>query len=166
MHWSYISFALNYQYRFSFYADHFGYIHWPIKLPPSSELHQCFITWCIFGYILRDLFEQLFPTNCAGVILGMGSAKERRRYYVMLSLIVWAHAHNDPCCAVQIWSIQPGGFPSVNSSESCGNGINLDHWGCCKRGSYAPWMLMQQKEYSLTYFQTMQYTPVRGADSI
>ena len=31
-----------------------------------------------------------------GIILGMGSANERRRYNVTSSLIGWAHTHNDP----------------------------------------------------------------------
>ena len=37
----------------------------------------------------------------AGIILGMGSAIERRRYTVTSSLIDWAHTQNDPyrdCC--------------------------------------------------------------------
>ena len=33
----------------------------------------------------------------SGVILGMGSANERRHYYVTPSLIGWAHTQNDPC---------------------------------------------------------------------
>ena len=32
-----------------------------------------------------------------GIILGMGSANERRRYIVTSSLIGWAHTYNDPC---------------------------------------------------------------------
>ena len=32
---------------------------------------------------------------CTGIILGMGLANERRRYYVTPSLIGWAHTQND-----------------------------------------------------------------------
>ena len=37
------------------------------------------------------------PLSEPGVILGMGSANERRRYIVTSSLIGWAHTQNDPC---------------------------------------------------------------------
>ena len=33
----------------------------------------------------------------AGVILCMHPANKRRRYYVMSSVIGWAHTQNDPC---------------------------------------------------------------------
>ena len=32
----------------------------------------------------------------AGIILGLGSANERRRYIVTTALIGWAQAQNDP----------------------------------------------------------------------
>ena len=32
-----------------------------------------------------------------GIILGMDSANERRRYIVTSSLIGWVHTQNDPC---------------------------------------------------------------------
>ena len=35
-----------------------------------------------------------------GMILGMGSANENRRYNVTSVLIGWAHIQNDPCKAV------------------------------------------------------------------
>ena len=38
----------------------------------------------------------LIKTLGAGIILGMGSANERR-YIVTSSLIGWAHTQNDPC---------------------------------------------------------------------
>ena len=38
-----------------------------------------------------------FETLLLTWILGMGSASERRRYIVKLSLIGWAHTQNDPC---------------------------------------------------------------------
>ena len=38
------------------------------------------------------------PLLCSGVILGMGSANERRRYIVTSSLIGWADTQNDPWC--------------------------------------------------------------------
>ena len=40
--------------------------------------------------------HNLVITRYAGIILGMGSANERRRYIVTSSLIGWAHAKNDP----------------------------------------------------------------------
>ena len=33
----------------------------------------------------------------SGIILGMGSNNERRRYYITSPLIGWAHTQNDPC---------------------------------------------------------------------
>ena len=33
----------------------------------------------------------------SGIILGMGTANERQRYIVTLSLIGWAHTLNDLC---------------------------------------------------------------------
>ena len=41
----------------------------------------------------------------SGIILGMGLAKERRRYYVTPSLIGRAHTQNDPWC-VASWLYQ------------------------------------------------------------
>ena len=36
----------------------------------------------------------------AGIILGVGSANERRCYIVTSSLSDWAHSQNDPCCVI------------------------------------------------------------------
>ena len=36
-----------------------------------------------------------------GIILGIGSANESRRYIVLSSLIGWAHTQNNPCCRLQ-----------------------------------------------------------------
>ena len=40
-----------------------------------------------------------------GIILGMGSANERRRYIVTSSLIGWAHTQNDNCATY--WNEPP-----------------------------------------------------------
>ena len=48
---------------------------------------------------IRSFFEdyhESLGTKETGLILGMGSANERRRYIVTSSLIGWAHAQNDP----------------------------------------------------------------------
>ena len=50
------------------------------------------------------------PKSTAGMILGMGSANERRCYIVTPSLIGWAHTQNGPCNAC----------PSLANS-SCGD---------------------------------------------
>ena len=39
----------------------------------------------------------MLETTISWIILGMGSANERRRYIVTPSLIGRAHSHNDPC---------------------------------------------------------------------
>ena len=50
----------------------------------------------------RHRFINAHDNNCSyeqsssGIILGVGSANERRRYNVTLSLIGWTHAQNDP----------------------------------------------------------------------
>ena len=44
--------------------------------------------------------EQWWFEGLAGIILGMGSANERRRYVVPPPLIGWAHTQNDPWLAM------------------------------------------------------------------
>ena len=36
----------------------------------------------------------------AGIIVGMGSVYEERRYIVTAPLIGWTHTHDDPCALV------------------------------------------------------------------
>ena len=45
------------------------------------------ILWCKWPYV---------SIRGAGIILSMGSANERRRYYVTTSLTGWTHTQNDP----------------------------------------------------------------------
>ena len=51
--------------------------------------------------------EQTICT-CTGVILGMGSANERRRYNVTSSLIGWAHTQNHSSCIIVTHLLQLG----------------------------------------------------------
>ena len=44
------------------------------------------------------------PRTYTGIILGMGSTNERRRYIVTSSLIGWAHIQNDPWYVTKTWS--------------------------------------------------------------
>ena len=63
-----------------------------------------FLEWEPDSYVnmaVVSLTAHCWSTNCwnidAGIILGMGSADERRRYNVTSSLIGWTHAQNDQC---------------------------------------------------------------------
>ena len=46
--------------------------------------------------ISRNIPHDFLAQHWAGIIVGMGSANERWRYFVMPSLIGWAHIPNDP----------------------------------------------------------------------
>ena len=55
-------------------------------------------------YLSQCISCTILPSS--EIILGMGSANERRCYIVTSSLIGWAHSHNDPCilpCQVSIY---------------------------------------------------------------
>ena len=43
-----------------------------------------------------------FCEDDTGINVGMGLANERQRYIVTLSLIGWAHSHNNPC--YNVWT--------------------------------------------------------------
>ena len=43
-----------------------------------------------------SLIPMALSVAISGIIFGMGSANERRRYIVTSSLIGWAHTNNDP----------------------------------------------------------------------
>ena len=45
----------------------------------------------------QTMIQSDWQVSNPGIILGMGSSNERRRYYVTPSLIGWAHTQNDPC---------------------------------------------------------------------
>ena len=49
---------------------------------------------------MKDFRNQYMGTGICdpetGIILGMGSASERRHYIVTLSVISWGHNQNDP----------------------------------------------------------------------
>ena len=57
----------------------------------------------------RDNYLRYHPgvgeVHIAGIILDMGSANERERYIVTLSLIGWAHTKNYPCVSMQLGHI-------------------------------------------------------------
>ena len=46
--------------------------------------------------ISRNIPHDFLAQHRAGIIVGMGSANERQRYFVTLSLTGWAHIPNDP----------------------------------------------------------------------
>ena len=75
---------------FVFVSTHRGLVS---HMPPWtwSSLVEA-IDWCMFG------------TEAWGIILGMRSANERRRYNVMLSLIDWVHTQNEPR-GIMCWAV-------------------------------------------------------------
>ena len=44
--------------------------------------------------------RRIYMLNFPVIILGMGSANERRRYFVTSSLVSWAHTQNDRCLLI------------------------------------------------------------------
>ena len=58
--------------------------------------------------VMSDTYIYIY----SAIILGMGSANERRRYIVMPPLIVWAHTQNDPCT---FWSVCIGHTLWINT---------------------------------------------------
>ena len=58
------------------------------------EIANMILELCMFYY-----FNSMHKPR---IILGMGSANERRRYNVTWSLIGWAHTQNDPCKQTRI----------------------------------------------------------------
>ena len=63
----------------------------------------------------------------AGIILGMGSANERRRYTVTLALIGWAHTQNDPC--QYLWSSLKS-IGKINILKSVSKADKMHNHGC------------------------------------
>ena len=55
---------------------------------------------------LPSLWHVWYDT--AGIIMGIGSANERQRYNVTLSLIGSARIQNDPCTGLGIWGNKKG----------------------------------------------------------
>ena len=93
--------------------------------------------------------------SAAGIILGTGSANERRRYYVTPPLIGQAHTQNDPCagCTVagSLSRLCPSSYPSCSvvnhnhqsqSSKITQHGLlpnntnALTHWGPVRQMSW------------------------------
>ena len=112
--------------------------HWqPLATWPSSEVVSCsrgkicFWTgaWMIFEVFtgskqydmitLQSLTVPDVVTETTGIILGMGSANQRRLYIVTSSLIVWAHTQND------LWAI-PGAVRVCKFNTSS----EFEHWRC------------------------------------
>ena len=50
-----------------------------------------------FHFVEYYRYVRFFPEGETGIILGMGSTNERRRYTVTPLLIGWAHTQNDTC---------------------------------------------------------------------
>ena len=62
---------------------------YPIKSPHSFVVrYSLFVDVVIFSEFLWFIYLTLYP--------GMGSANEKRHYYVMYSLVGQAHTQNDP----------------------------------------------------------------------
>ena len=66
-----------------------------------TKKHQQRLNKVEFYY--NAMHQNVSETFVTGVILGMGSANERRRYIVKSSLICWAHNQNDPCLHPDLW---------------------------------------------------------------
>ena len=83
------------------------------------------ITWTTIIWFLKSRRGHLKARRTvfyAGIILGMGSANERRHCYVMLSLIGWAHTQNNACMALHT---HHENFKFLVFRPP----INLTHWG-------------------------------------
>ena len=61
----------------------------------TKYFQENFIWECKMTVILCQ--PQCVNMSLPGVIMGLGSANERRRYIVMSSLIGWMHTRNEPC---------------------------------------------------------------------
>ena len=90
-------------------------------------------------YLLKGLFM------CVGIILGMGSANERRCYIVMSSLIGWAHTQNDPCvwfptCLIIYfaWNFYFSWWPTIQLIRFTEQLINYIHAGYNENMEYVP----------------------------
>ena len=80
-------------------------------LAPEKEIHRGPVNSPHKGPVTRKIFPFDYVTiQSTGTMLkvaiimvlyrdhfGMGSANERRRYFVTLSLLGWAHTQNEPC---------------------------------------------------------------------
>ena len=62
------------------------------------EMPYCIIVFIRNAVIVHQAFHM---SVSIGIILGMGSANERRRYNITSCLIGWAHAQND---AWEVWA--------------------------------------------------------------
>ena len=67
----------------------------------TKYFQEKFIWECKMAVIVCQ--PQCVIKSLPGVIMGLGSANERRRYIVMSSLMGWVHTQNDPC--LQMWYI-------------------------------------------------------------
>ena len=54
-------------------------------------------SYTVFSIDRGNRFHIILFWHKSGLILGMDSASQRRRYNVTSSLIGWAHIQNDPC---------------------------------------------------------------------
>ena len=85
-----------------------------MSFPSFNSLKFCDINWEVIHFawcclksaeiisnlLIAKKIWRMADSVITGIILGMGSANKRRRYYVMPSLIGWAHIENDPCISI------------------------------------------------------------------
>ena len=111
-----------------------------VKLPYQTTVHNKEQTLRIILCICSTL------TIFSGIILSMGSANERRRYYVTPSLIGWTHTQNDPCIQLQMrlyWNV------FVSTCLFIWN--NFHSWSCMSCGIiYMPHETIHRKWYWTT----------------
>ena len=60
-----------------------------------AQIHDCILLFSLICFV-SYISSVINPTSTpSGIIVGMGSENERRRYIVTSSLIAWAHTHWD-----------------------------------------------------------------------
>ena len=94
--------------------------------------------------MLRIILCICSTLSIPGIILSMGSANERRRYYVTPSLIGWTHTQNDPCIQMRLyWNV------FVSTCLFIWN--NFHSWSCMSCGIiYTPHETIHRKWYWTT----------------
>ena len=82
----------------------------------SATIKQTEVVRFILGESQRKLHVLDSGSQCAGIIMRMRPANERRRYNVTSSLIGWAHTQNDPWCVPTNTVDMDGSSDHVNLS--------------------------------------------------
>ena len=82
----------------SLFVKMFCYIGiWQIAQQLCCEVIWQISKWLINLENLQDFTSSYDELSYPGIVLGMGSASERRHYIIMPPLIGWTHNQNDPC---------------------------------------------------------------------